>query len=168
MTVKVLTIVPALTGVIKKKIKYCGRALHPLYQRIQLPLHCISASFFDRLKMLFWNVFALFLVKSPLIHLVDAEASVEARASRPGQMAMPSLVGSRIPSLFYANDILRRKENFLQDGLGCDTGAICVGPLHDFYPIGHEPGVFFTSRFEVPELPRAHDREKTTYYGKQN
>ena len=49
----------------------------------------------------------------------------------------------------------------------CDSGAhICVGPLHDYYPIGHEPGVILTSRFYVPELPQSHDSETTTYYGK--
>lgn len=51
---------------------------------------------------------------------------------------------------------------FLDDD--CETGRLCVGPRHDSYPIGREPGVLFSSRFVVPPLPKSYDSENMTYY----
>jgi hypothetical protein len=45
---------------------------------------------------------------------------------------------------------------------------LCVGPSQDHYPIGHEPGVIFTSRFRVPPLPKIYDSDTMTYYDYYN
>ncbi|CAB9496806.1 expressed unknown protein [Seminavis robusta] len=41
---------------------------------------------------------------------------------------------------------------------------LCVGPSHDHYPLGHEPGVLFTARFRVPPLPKSYNSQTMTYY----
>jgi len=80
------------------------------------------------------------------------------------------LVGARFPPSFSLSKAAL--ENNTNNGDGhdqdedCKAGAICVGPTGDHYSIGHEPGVMFTSRFDVPELPKSHDSRKTCYYGK--
>jgi len=73
--------------------------------------------------------------------------------------AWPFLTGLRLPP----DTVSRRSDD--NDGNGdCDAGAICVGPSHDHYPLGCEPGVFFTARYTVPPLPQSHDPVRTTYY----
>jgi len=65
---------------------------------------------------------------------------------------LPPTVGLRFPS---SNTDLKNHS--------CHAGALCVGP-GQLYPLGRVPGVKWSSRFVVPELPAKFDKSSMTYY----
>ena len=102
---------------------------------------------------LFWTVGLSLLLQVCFSAAAAAASSSKAAASRF------SPLGMRFPlDIEYKNNHEHCKNKI------CETGAICVEPIHDHYPLGHSPGTLFASRFVVPDLPKEHDSSATTYY----
>jgi hypothetical protein len=98
---------------------------------------------------------------------IRQQATPQGRRRPPGilQQVLPN--NKTTPSVFRTNP--KAAPNKEEEDDECHYEAhLCVGPSHDSYPLGHEPGVIFTSRFQVPPLPRNFQSDIMTYYDYYN